>query len=147
MVNGLIAGSWNVTDIVDGSYELGINVACGTHFYVTGVAPVIIDRAAPRVLPALTRPSTRSASLADEVSVTFNEPVVCSSVSLVVADENGRVLTSAEYQLQCLNTKLVLVFDPSAVRNRLLNMNFNYLAFCFLTDSISCWIDSDCRTA
>ena len=116
MVNGLITVYWNVTDIADGTYELGINVACGTHVYVTGVAPVIIDRTAPRVLPALTRPSTRSASLANEVSVTFNEPVVCSSVSLVVADENGLVLTSSEYELQCTGTKLVLVFNPSAVR-------------------------------
>ena len=117
--------SWDVTDVVDGQYEVRVISECNSGFFpgISELATGRLDRAAPIVLgtPA---PVDGVLGLDDEITIEFEEDVKCDAiislgvdVSLEAGNENHVDLSDSETGLSiakdvnCSGNKLIITPD------------------------------------
>ncbi len=110
----VITVDWDVSQLLDGVYEIGLRVTCNEHSYVSSITSAIFDRTAPAAREALTKPSTRYAGFDSEISTTFTEPVDCNTVTTVVFS-NGGLVADTEYTLLCDGAVVGIDFSSSQV--------------------------------
>lgn len=71
---------WDVSSLLDGKYELRAFTECTAGKSYSAVAMGTIDRQPPLVF-GTPQPADQVLALGDDISITFNEPIKCSSIT------------------------------------------------------------------
>ncbi len=113
---------WGVGAVPDGTYELQLVSNCsatGVISYPNGldqsyssILTVLIDRAAPRDFTQHIRP-LGSYLPNDDISVPFNEPIDCASVSVKGMSSTNATLSKDSFVVMCSGNTLFLDFAPT----------------------------------
>jgi hypothetical protein len=118
--SGVSSVGWKVASLLDGEYDIVIRVSCGqsnalipsglmTH---SNVSKVVLDRAAPVEYAQHMRPAGPYYP-GDDISVAFNEDIVCSTVAVSAKVSSGITLSQSEFLMTCEGNSLFLDFSPS----------------------------------
>ncbi len=104
----------------DGEYDIVIRVSCSelqsalpsasTTF--SPLAKVVVDRRAPADFPQHARP-TGSYFPGDDISIAFDEPIVCSVLSIQGMVSDGTMLSQSDFLVRCAENTLFLDFAPA----------------------------------
>ncbi len=104
----------------DGEYDIVIRVSCSevqsaipsasTTF--SPLAKVVVDRRAPADFPQHARPAGPYFP-GDDISIAFDEPIVCSVLSVQAKVSDGTMLSQSDFLVHCAENTLFLDFAPS----------------------------------
>ena len=118
--SGVSSVGWKVASLLDGEYEIVIRLSCGQSndlipsglvTYSTA-SKVVLDRAAPVEYAQHVYPKGPYYP-GDDISVAFNEDIVCSAVVVSAKVSSGVTLSQSEFLMTCEGNSLFLDFSPS----------------------------------
>jgi hypothetical protein len=118
--SGVSKAAWKIDSLLDGEYDMVIRLSCapsnamipsGLMTY-SALAKLVLDRAGPVEFAQHVRPSGPYFP-GDDISVAFNEDIVCSAVAVSAKVSSGATLSQSEFLMACKDNSLFLDFSPS----------------------------------